>query len=162
MKIRFLITVGIVLLASSTLEQSSIEAEMKDDALPVNLLTCEDLAANPDVGLAGNPNVKSATSRIIPATKPGAKSAAKQFFPPAGPNVAHCQVDILYGTNAEQNINIRVGLPLNSRDGGKGGIEGAWNGRTQGTGGGGCSASQQTVCVDRRRRLFCQPPDSGC
>jgi hypothetical protein len=141
MKTRLLITIGITLLASSTLGQRSIAADMKGDALPVNLLTCEELAENPDACLAGNPNVKSATSRVIPATKPNAKPAAKQFFPAAGPNVAHCQVDILYGTNTEQNINIRVGLPLNSRDGGKGGIEGAWNGRTQGTGGGGCSGN---------------------
>ncbi|HEX5421563.1 MAG TPA: tannase/feruloyl esterase family alpha/beta hydrolase [Gammaproteobacteria bacterium] len=59
----------------------------------------------------------------------------------AGPNVAHCEVDILYGARPDQNINIRVGLPLNSKDGGHGGIEGAWNGRTEGIGGGGCSGS---------------------
>ena len=71
MKTRLLITIGITLLASSILGQRSIEAGMKDDALPVNLLTCEELAKNPDAGLAGNPNVKSATSRIIPAKEDG-------------------------------------------------------------------------------------------
>jgi len=127
MKVRLFINVGTtLLLASSALGQSTIGAGAKDDALPADLLTCEELATNPAAGLADNSKVKSATSRIIPA---------------AGPNVAHCQVDILYGTNAEQNINIRVGLPLNSRDGGSGGLEGAWNGRTEGTGGGGCSGS---------------------
>ena len=48
---------------------------------------------------------------------------------------------MLYGTNPDQNINVRVGLPLNSLDGGTGGVQGAWNGRTQGIGGGGCSGS---------------------
>jgi len=48
---------------------------------------------------------------------------------------------LLYSTSPEQNINIRVGLPLNSVDGGTGGVEGAWNGRTQGIGGGGCAGS---------------------
>ena len=85
---------------------------------------CTDLAIDPANGLAGNAAVKSATSKIVAAS--------------AG-NVAFCQVDILYGTNPDQNINIRVGLPLNSMDGGTGGVQGAWNGRTQGIGGGGCA-----------------------
>ena len=59
----------------------------------------------------------------------------------SGSNVAYCQVNLLYSTSPEQNINIRVGLPLNSVDGGTGGVEGAWNGRTQGIGGGGCAGS---------------------
>jgi hypothetical protein len=50
-------------------------------------------------------------------------------------------VNVLYGTSPAQNINIRVGLPLNSLDGGTGGVQGAWNGRTQGIGGGGCAGS---------------------
>jgi tannase/feruloyl esterase len=87
---------------------------------------CVDLSTDPANGLAGNPDVKSATSAIIPA---------------AGANVAYCQVNILFGTNPNQNINIRVGLPLNSLDGGTGGVQGAWNGRTQGIGGGGCAGS---------------------
>jgi pimeloyl-ACP methyl ester carboxylesterase len=87
---------------------------------------CAALAADPANGLAGHAGVKSVTSRILPA---------------AGPNVAYCQVDILYGTTPDQHINIRIGLPLSSADGGQGGVEGAWNGRTEGIGGGGCSGS---------------------
>jgi hypothetical protein len=86
-------------------------------------VSCAELATDPANGLAGNPDVKSATSQIKAAS---------------GANVAFCQVDILFGTNPNQNINIRVGLPLNARDGGTGGVQGAWNGRTQGLGGGGC------------------------
>jgi len=85
-------------------------------------VACSQLAAD----LTGTPGVKSVNSQIIPA---------------AGANVAYCQVNVLYGENANQNINIRVGLPLNSLDGGTGGVQGAWNGRTQGIGGGGCSGS---------------------
>src|ERR1044071_3978689 len=87
---------------------------------------CTELATNPANGLVGNPVVESVNSVIIPA---------------AGANASYCQVNILYGTNPNQNINIRVGLPLNSLDGGTGGVQGAWNGRTQGIGGGGCSGS---------------------
>ena len=77
-------------------------------------------------GLTGEVGIKSAESHLVAA---------------AGQNVAYCQVNILYGENPDQNITIRVGLPLNSVDGGTGGVQGAWNGRTQGIGGGGCSGS---------------------
>ena len=89
-------------------------------------VSCIELATDPANGLAGNPDVKSANSQIIPA---------------AGANVAYCKVNILFGTNPNQNINIRIGLPLNARDGGTGGVQGAWNGRTQGLGGGGCAGT---------------------
>ncbi len=82
----------------------------------------------------------AATGSALLAT-PGVKSANSQIIAAAGANVAYCQVNILYGMNPDQNINIRVGLPLNSVDGGTGGVQGAWNGRTQGIGGGGCSGS---------------------
>src|SRR4030095_4330234 len=88
---------------------------------------CSELAP----GLSGSAGVKSVNSLIIPAS---------------GPNVAYCQVNILFGENGNQNINIRVGLPLNSRDGGTGGVEGAWNGRTQGVGGGGGSRNPPGPC----------------
>jgi hypothetical protein len=89
-------------------------------------VSCTELATDPANGLLGSPNVKAVNSAIIPAS---------------GSNASYCQVNILYGENPDQNINIRVGLPLNELDGGTGGVQGAWNGRTQGIGGGGCSGS---------------------
>ncbi|HEU4734059.1 MAG TPA: tannase/feruloyl esterase family alpha/beta hydrolase [Kofleriaceae bacterium] len=89
-------------------------------------VTCAQLAVDPLDGLAGNPSVKSVTSQIVPRSDV---------------NASYCQVDILFGTNPQQNINIRVGLPLNAADGGTGGVQGAWNGRTQGIGGAGCSGN---------------------
>jgi hypothetical protein len=86
---------------------------------------CSQLAGDAG-GLIGAPGIKSVTASIIPAS---------------GSNASHCRVDVLYGESPEQNINVRVGLPLNSLDGGSGGVQGAWNGRTQGIGGGGCSGS---------------------
>jgi hypothetical protein len=85
--------------------------------------TCASLATDP--ALAGSP-IKTVTTSLIAA---------------AGANRAYCQVNLLVGTSDAQNINVRVGLPLNSLDGGMGGVEGAWNGRTQGIGGGGCAGS---------------------
>jgi hypothetical protein len=95
-------------------------------APPPQPVRCIDLATDPSNGLFGAAGVKSASSQIIAAS---------------GPNVSYCQVNILYGENENQNINIRVGLPLNTLDGGTGGVQGAWNGRTQGIGGGGCAGS---------------------
>lgn len=108
-------------------------------AIPVSAHTppapvsCAELATDPANGLAGNPDVKSVNSQIVPPPAPPA--------PPGSNTVSYCQVNILFGTNPNQNINIRVGLPLNARDGGTGGVQGAWNGRTQGIGGGGCAGS---------------------
>jgi len=85
---------------------------------------CAQLATDPAAGLAGNPLIKSAMSNKVTVG-----------------GVSYCQVDLLYGRTADENINIRVGLPLNSLDGGSGGVEGAWNGRTQGLGGGGCAGT---------------------
>jgi hypothetical protein len=93
-------------------------------------VSCVELAKDPANGLAGNPAVKTVSSRIIAEVHDAKGNLV---------NAAFCQVDILFGTNPNQNINIRVGLPLNARDGGTGGVQGAWNGRTQGIGGGGCA-----------------------
>jgi hypothetical protein len=90
---------------------------------PPQPLLCAQLAGDAG-GLVGTPGIKSVASAIVPA---------------AGANASYCQVDVLYGKSAQQNINVRVGLPLNSLDGGSGGVQGAWNGRTQGIGGGGCA-----------------------
>jgi hypothetical protein len=92
---------------------------------PPQPMTCSQLAG-PAAGLVGVRGIKSITSTVMPAN---------------GANVSFCQVDVLYGTSPEQNINVRVGLPLNSLDGGTGGVQGAWNGRTQGVGGGGCAGN---------------------
>lgn len=105
---------------------SPARADLARATPPAAPVRCTQLAADPASGLAGNPSVKSATSRIIAAS---------------GGNASFCQVDILFGTSAAQNIQIRVGLPLSAADGGSGGVQGAWNGRTQGVGGGGCAGT---------------------
>lgn len=87
---------------------------------PPKPIACTSVAGT----VTGSPGVKTVTSAIQAAS---------------GPNVAYCRVSILYGNSADENINIVVGLPLNSLDGGTGGAQGAWNGRTQGIGGGGCT-----------------------
>src|SRR5205807_1854964 len=87
---------------------------------------------------AGAPIACTAVKGTVTGS-PGVKSVTSDIQPAVGTNVAYCKVSILYGNSADENINIVLGLPLNSLDGGKGGVEGAWNGRTQGIGGGGCT-----------------------
>jgi feruloyl esterase len=84
--------------------------------------TCTDLAGL----ILADPKILSATSVITPA---------------AGTTPAYCQV------NLEQYhaINIRVGLPLSTGDGGTGGIQGAWNGKVENLGGGGFAGSVGSV-----------------
>src|SRR5215470_6036686 len=98
--------------------------------------TCSQLATDPANGLAGNPIIVSPTSTLVPAS---------------GANAAYCRVDFIlsehggpefgYAVGQQQRVSIRVGLPLNSADGGVGGVQGAWNGRTRNLGGGGCVGS---------------------
>lgn len=89
--------------------------------------TCASLATNPQHGLKGNPVIKSVISAVTTTAVPA--------------SVRYCLVTLVYGTNPNQNITIAVGLPLSLTDGGIGGTLGAWNGRTQGLGGGGCAGN---------------------
>jgi len=89
--------------------------------------SCASLATDPQFGLKNNPIIKSVTSAITATAAPA--------------SVPYCRVTLVYGTTSTENITIAVGLPLSAADGGSGGIRGAWNGRTQGLGGGGCAGN---------------------
>jgi len=89
--------------------------------------TCAGVTSDPRFELTNNPFIKSATSAIKTTAAPA--------------NTKYCGVTLVYGTNPSQNITIAVGLPLNPADGGTGGTVGAWNGRTEGLGGGGCAGN---------------------
>src|SRR5689334_24238721 len=69
------------------------QAREERHAPPPTPVHCTDLATDPANGLLGALGVKSVNSQVIAA---------------AGSNAAYCQVNILYGTNPDQNINIRV------------------------------------------------------
>jgi hypothetical protein len=94
--------------------------------------TCADLATDPAWGLAGNPSIVELSAVVTPA---------------AGPDLAYCQVNFTdvplvgpafgYLPGQTSRFRIRVGLPLNARDGGTGGVQGAWNGKIQTLGNGG-------------------------
>lgn len=111
------------------LGSASIMSTTSASALP----TCEQLASNPAWGLVGNPLVSDITATLFGGGSP------------------RCQVDFTHSSRGgsehgyeeeeQQTIRIRIGLPLNSADGGTGGVEGAWNGKNRNLGGGGCAGS---------------------
>jgi hypothetical protein len=117
--------IGIFIAAGLVAGTTGGAAALRREPPATEPVTCAALTAKSAV-LTGQPGITSSTSRLVAATDG---------------NAAFCQVDILYSTMPDQRINIRVGLPLNSIDGGHGGIEGSWNGRTQGIGGSGCSGN---------------------
>jgi hypothetical protein len=107
-------------------------------------------------------NIKYANAQIVPAnTAPAAQAANFTGTAPSASgnkaNVAYCLVVLTYSSTSKndptpQNITIYVGLPLNSTDGGSTGstvdppfnfatVQGNWNGRTEGLGGGGCAGN---------------------
>src|SRR5262245_36274647 len=75
--------------------------------------TCSDLGTNAGWGLAGNSQLSALAWQIVPA---------------AGATPAYCRLDFTYSvlsgpaagydTGQSQQIKIRVGLPLNTADGG--------------------------------------------
>src|SRR5262245_31301224 len=107
-------TRSVLRLCASVIALASGTAALPASAAANPAPSCASLASDPRFELVNNPLVKSATSSIKTTAAPA--------------NIQYCNVTLVYGTNANQNIKIAVGLPLNSTDGGTGGIEGAWNG----------------------------------
>ncbi|HEX9877094.1 MAG TPA: tannase/feruloyl esterase family alpha/beta hydrolase, partial [Gammaproteobacteria bacterium] len=97
----------------------------KKPHLPVP--SCTSLASDSAYGLKDHPLIKSVSAEI---TTTGGTAG-----------VPYCRVTLVYGENPEQNIIIYIGLPLSPVDGGSGRVVGAWNGRTQGLGGGVCTGT---------------------
>ena len=101
-------------------------------------VTCSQLATL----LAGNTNVTQTSS-----DNQGQVSPFASLIAPAGTNVGYCQVHFQFSSESgpaygyapgeSQTIGLIFGLPLNSIDGGSGGVQGAWNGKINNLGGGG-------------------------
>ena len=119
------------------------------------LPSCLELRDNPAYGLAGRADVLNLTASL---TATGAN--------------ARCEINFIYSSRGGpefgydegemQRVTIRVGLPLNSRDGGTGGgVEGAWNGSTRNLGGGGCVGAVGSVTSATSTRYVGSSTDAG-
>ena len=113
------------------------------NAESAGLPTCATLASDP---LFSNPAIKAVNVQPVAA---GANPVAPPHgTPPTGKStVSYCLVTLVYGTSADENITIYVGLPLSTADGGSGNYQGNWNGRTEGLGGGGCAGNTNVTAA---------------
>jgi hypothetical protein len=142
---------ALAITAGATTLQNRAAAE-RPTSLP---MTCTQLPAK----LLGG-NIRYANAQIVPANAaPGGQPNNFTGTPPSSAKVpvSYCLVVLSYSSTpvndpTPQNITIYVGLPLNSMDGGTTGstvdpafnfttVEGNWNGRTEGQGGGGCTGN---------------------
>lgn len=128
-------------------------------AFAQGLPTCAQLDMNPAHGLAGNSTVISHSTTLVPAE---------------GANAAYCRVDFTvserggpksgYAAGEMQRVVLRVGLPLNTSDGGTGGGpdgQGAWNGKVRNLGGGGLVGNVGAVTTATNSRYVGSSTDSG-
>jgi hypothetical protein len=75
----------------------------------------------------------------------------------SGTNLAYCEVDL----EVAPAINIRIGLPLSTADGGSGGLQGAWNGRVENLGGGGFAGTVGAVTTATNAGYVGSSTDTG-
>lgn len=125
-------------------------------AAAMALPTCLQLGTDPAYGLAGNPQISALTAVLTPA---------------AGTNAAYCQVNFTVSTEGgpsagyrvgqNEQIKVRVGLPLSAADGGTGGLQGAWNGKNRDLGGGGYAGGVGGVTSSTNLRYVGTSTDTG-
>jgi hypothetical protein len=133
------------LLASSVLVPGTASA----------LPTCSQLATDPSYGLAGHPHVNLLTASLTGTGSSVRCEVNFTFSSRGGPEFG-------YEEGEQQQIRIRVGLPVSSVDGGTGGTaQGAWNGRTRGLGGGVCVGSVGSVTPATSAGYVGSSTDSG-
>ena len=101
-------------------------------AQTAQLPKCSGLAA----ALSTNNEISGATSAIVPAAAGHPSYCHANFFVStlSGPEDG-------YLPGQKQHVQVDIGLPLSTADGGSGGTQGNWNGRIQDIGGGGFAGS---------------------
>ena len=100
--------------------------------------------------LATQPNI---SQYVPPLPQPQVAVPFTQLLVTGG--VTRCEANFIYSARGgaadgyavgqNQRIGIRVGFPLNSMDGGSGGVQGAWNGKVRNIGGGGLQGGLSPV-----------------
>lgn len=97
--------------------------------------------------------------------------AFTQLIPASGTNAARCEANFIfsgrggpdagYAVGQNQRIGIRVGFPLNTLDGGAGGVQGAWNGKVRNIGGGGLAGSLSSITAATNTGYVGSNTDTG-
>jgi feruloyl esterase len=128
--------------------------------------TCAALATNSTFGLAGgNPNIIAGTlTTQIVAAAPASSVTSNSTPDPTPATPAYCQVNFTYTTGQSgpadgydvgqiPQIKIQVTLPLNSLDGGSGGVQGNWVGKIMVSGSAGSSTTLNPTTYDEGRNF---------
>src|ERR1039458_2749584 len=123
--------------------------------------TCAALGTNPTFGLAGgNPNIIAGTlTTQIVAAAPASSVTSTSTPDPTPATPAYCNVNFTYTTGQSgpadgydvgqiPQIKIQVTLPLNSLDGGSGGVQGNWIGKIMVSGSAGSSTTLSPTTYD--------------
>jgi hypothetical protein len=115
--------------------------------------------------LATQPNVSQYVPPLPAAQLPvpftlvqttgGARCEAKFIFSSRGGPVGG------YAVGQNQRIGIVVGFPLNSFDGGAGGVQGAWNGKVRNIGGGGLQGNLSSITAATNTGYVGSNTDTG-
>ena len=94
-----------------------------------------------------------------------------QLIAASGSNAARCEANFIYSAKGgpadgyavgqNQRIGIRVGFPLNSLDGGSGGVQGAWNGKVRNIGGGGLQGNLSAITAATNTGYVGSNTDTG-
>jgi len=97
--------------------------------------------------------------------------AFTQLLAASNGNAARCEANFIYSDRGgpasgyavgeNQRIGIRVGFPLNSVDGGSGGVQGAWNGKVRNIGGGGLAGSLSSITASTNTGYVGSNTDTG-
>jgi hypothetical protein len=120
-------------------------------------MSCDELG----IWLAAQPSVLplSAGAPVTTLTAAGANARCEANFI----HSARGGPEFGYDSGEQQRVRIRVGLPLNTTDGGSSGAPGmgAWNGRTRALGGGGCAGSVGSVTGATSRGYVGSSTDTG-
>ena len=121
--------------------------------------------------LATQPNI----SQYVPPPTPQVPSPAPVPFTTSvaasGTNAARCEANFIYSAKGgpadgyavgqNQRIGIRVGFPLNTMDGGSGGVQGAWNGKVRNIGGGGLQGTLSSITAATNTGYVGSNTDTG-
>jgi hypothetical protein len=108
---------------------------------------------------------------VPPPPAPQVPVAFTQLIPASGTNAARCEANFIfsgrggpeagYAVGQNQRIGIRVGFPLNTLDGGAGGVQGAWNGKVRNIGGGGLAGNLSSITAATNTGYVGSNTDTG-
>jgi hypothetical protein len=139
---------------SGVLAGAALAAPMLAAGTAYAMPSCSQLATDPANGFAGNPDISQVTFSLVTAGSGARCELNFTVSTRGGPENG-------YAEGEKQHIRLRIGLPLNTVDGGTGGVVGAWNGKVRNLGGGGLVGNVGSVTTATSTGYVGSSTDSG-